>query len=154
MTTDTHPNLTETALGDIWRLRCEEEHIERSARDSRRHAEGEILRRAAEQDAQALGTPWGDIVITYPATYSYNSHIVDREFYALIERDGLIDQWNQFVQHSYKLNKTWLNKLVKRGAEYKDVIERMTNAATGSPKLDGPTLDQIDEAVARGDTVL
>ena len=93
-------------------------------------------------------------MITYPATYSYDSRIVDKEFYALIERDGLIEQWNQFVSHSYKVNRNWLNKLVKRGAEYRDCIERMTQTATGSPKIDGPSLEAIQSADAEKDVVL
>lgn len=148
------PNLTEADIADVWRARVQNEADEKFSRDHRRHAEAEVLRRAADAEAAVLGTPWGDITITLPNTYSYNSSIVDRELYVLVERDGLIDQWNQFVQHSYKINKTWLNKLVKRGKEYADVIERMTNAATGSPKIEGPTLADIEDVDARRDAIL
>ena len=146
--------LTEADIADVWRSVKVNEADERFSREHRHHAEQELLRRAAEAEATVLATPWEDISITLPTTYSYNSRVVDGEFQRLIERDGLTEQWDQFVQHSYRINRSWLNKLAKRGAEYKSVIEAMTNAGTGSPKMDGPSLAEIEEADAKADTII
>jgi len=136
------PKLTETELDDLWRFRAEHKDAEEFHQQRRRAADQEVLRRAAAVDAQILGTPWGEIEILYSSEYAYDRKVVDGEFYALIERDGLQAEWNQFVQHSYKINKTWLNRLVKREG-YREVIERMTQAGKGSPSIKGPSLERM-----------
>ena len=137
------PNYAETDLTDIWRDRQEFKDGEDYGKAHRRHAEQEVLRRAAAADATILQTDHGPVEVTYPNTYAYDPGIVNGEFFALIERDGLAEEWNQFVSFTPKVNKNWLNKLEKRGAEYKAVIESMTIASNGSPSLKGPTLEEM-----------
>jgi hypothetical protein len=141
------PNLTETDLADLWKFRQEHKDAEEFHQERRRAADKEVLHRAAEADAQVLATDAGDIKIDYSTTRSYNAAVVDTEFYALIERDKLIDQWNAKVRHEYHINYTWLKSLMKRGQEYRDVIDRMTNASTGSPTIKGPALSELGEYV-------
>lgn len=137
------PTFAETDLTDVWRYRQEHDEQERHGNKHRRHAEEEIFKRAAEADATILQTEHGPVEISYSDTYAYNAAVVDKEFFALIERDGLQEEYNQFVKHRYAINKSWLNRLVKRGQEYQEVIEQMTTASTGSPSLKGPSLQEM-----------
>ena len=137
------PKFTETDLTDIWRYRQEFKEEEDHGKEHRRHAEQELYRRADEADATILQTDAGPVEITYSNTYAYNSAVVDGAFFDLIKRDGLEKEWNQFVSHLYKINKTWLNRLEKRGGEYREIIEKMTTAGTGSPSLKGPSLQEM-----------
>ena len=141
--TDVLPKLTETELNELWRFHQEHADSEQFHKVRRVSARDEILRRGAERDATVLRTESGDITITLPDTYAYNPAIVDKDFYALIVRDGLEAEWKDKVKHTYHINKTWLNKLAKRGQEYRDVIERMTTAGTGSPSIKGPSLKEL-----------
>lgn len=141
------PNLIETDIDDVWRFRQEWADSESYAKERRRHADQEILRRAAQKDAQVLGTAAGDITITLPNTYSYNSAIVDGEFFALVERDNLQEDYNLHVSHNYKITRPWLNRLMKRGKEYVEVVDKMTNAGTGSPSIAGPPLDELGDYI-------
>ena len=137
------PKFTETDLTDIWRYRQEFKEEEDHGKEHRRHAEQELYRRADEADATILQTDAGPVEITYSNTYAYSTPVVDGPFFDLIKRDGLEKEWNQFVQHAYKINKSWLNRLEKRGGEYREVIEKMTNANKGSPSLKGPSLQEM-----------
>ena len=137
------PKFTETDLTDIWRYRQEFREEEDHGKEHRCHAEQEIYKRAAETDATILQTDHGPVEISYSSTYAYNSSVVDGAFFDLIKRDGLEKEWNQFVSHRYKINKSWLNRLEKRGGEYREVIEKMTEAGTGSPSLKGPSLEEM-----------
>ena len=143
MTDNDLPTFAETDLTDIWRYRQEFKEEEDHGKEHRRHAEQEIYKRAAEADASILQTDHGPVEISYPNTYAYNAAVVDKEFLALIERDGLTEEWNQFVSHRYTINKSWLNRLTKRGGEYREIIEKMTTAGTGSPSLKGPSLKEM-----------
>lgn len=145
MTTETEapPNLTETEITDLWRKHQEHKDAEDFHNVRRVAARDEVLRRGAERDATVLPTDAGEITITLPNTYAYNPIIVDKEFYALIVRDGLEAEWADKVRHTYHINKTWLNKLAKRGEEYREVIEKMTTAGTGSPSIKGPSLEEL-----------
>lgn len=143
MSDDNLPNLTETEITDLWRFRQEHKDSEVFHSARRRHADQEVLRRGKERDAQILGTDAGDITITYPSQYAYNAGKVDGEFFQLIERDGLSAEWNQFATHQYKIDRRWLNRLMKRGQEYRDAIEDMTIGTSGSPSLDGPSLADL-----------
>lgn len=137
------PKLTETDLTDLWKFHQEHADSEKFHGVRRKAAKDEILRRGAERDATVLPTDAGEITITLPNTYAYNPAIVDGAFYALIVRDGLELEWADKVKHTYYINKTWLNKLAKRGAEYREVIEKMTTAGTGSPSIKGPSLKEL-----------
>ena len=141
------PNLEETDIDDLWRFRQEHADSEGWHKERRRHADKEILQRAADRDAQVLGTEAGDITITLPNTYSYNSAVVDRDFFALVERDRLQEDYNLNVSHTYKIKRPWLNRLMKRGKEWIEVIDKMTNAGTGSPSIDGPPLEELGDYV-------
>ena len=141
--TETLPNLRETDITDVWRKHQEHDDAEKWNRVRCVAAKDEILRRDVALGAPALPTDAGDITITPPNTYAYNEHIVDKEFYALIVRDGLEAEWKDKVRHTYHINKPWLTKLAKRGAEYRDVIEKMTTAGTGSPSVKGPSLEEL-----------
>lgn len=143
MTDSDLPNLRETDITDLWRKHQEHKDAEDWNKARRVAAKDEILRRGAERDATVLPTDAGDITITLPNSYAYNERIVDKEFYALIVRDGLEAEWADKVRHTYHINKTWLNKLAKRGQEYRDVIEQMTTAGTGSPSIKGPSLEEL-----------
>ena len=143
------PTFAETDLTALWAYRQEHEETEQYGNKRRRHAEKEIYRRAAEADATILQTDAGPVEITYSNTYAYNSAVVDGAFFALIRRDGLEKEWNQFVKHAYKINKNWLNRLEKRGGEYREIIEKMTTAGTGSPSLKGPSLQEMGDYAPR-----
>ena len=137
------PIFAETDLTALWRYREEFKEEEDHGKKHRRHAEQEIYRRAAEADATILQTDHGPVEISYTSSYAYITSVADGEFFALIKRDGLEEEWNQFVSHAYKINKSWLNRLEKRGGEYREVIEKMTNANKGSPSLKGPSLVEM-----------
>ena len=137
------PNLRETDITDVWRKHQEHDDAERWNQVRRVAARDEVLRRGRDRDATVLPTDAGDITITLPNTYAYDPFVVDKEFYALIHRDGLQKEWAQFVKHTYHINKHWLNKLAKRGEEYREVIEQMTTAGTGSPSIKGPSLEEL-----------
>ncbi len=156
MATDDLPNYAETDITDIWRDRQEFKEGEDYGKAHRRHAEQEIFRRAAEADATILQTEHGPVEITYSDTFSYNRAVVDKEFYALIERDGLQEEWNQFVSHAYKIDKRWLTRLVKRGKDsgYREVIEKMTIGGRGSPSLKGPELKEMGGYAPREEEVV
>ena len=141
--TETLPKLIEHNLTDLWRFYAEHKDSEDFHGVRRKTARDEVLRRGKELDATVLPTDAGDITITVPNSYAYNSHIVDKEFYALIVRDGLEAEWAQFVKHEYSINRNWLKKLAKRGQEYRDAIEHMTTANTGSPSIKGPSLEEL-----------
>ncbi len=141
------PNLLETDIDDLWRFRQEWKDSETFAQKRRKHADQEILKRAAQKDAQVLGLVSGDIAITLPNTYSYNSSAVDRDFFPLVERDGLQEEYNQNVQHNYKIKRPWLKRLMKRGTEWVEVIEKMTNAGMGSPSIAGPPLEELGDYI-------
>ena len=145
MTDNELPNLAETDMTDLWRFYAEHKDSEDFHRVRCVAAKDEILRRGAERDATVLSTDAGDITITLPKDYAYNPHIVDKDFYALIVRDGLEKEWAQFVKHEYHINRNWLKKLVKRGDEsgYPQAIEKMTTAGTGSPSVKGPSLEEL-----------
>ncbi len=143
MTDNELPKFAETDLTALWRFHQEHDESERFHKVRRVAARDEVLRRGADRDATVLPTDAGDITITLPNTYAYNPVIVDREFYALIVRDGLEAEWADKVKHTYHINKTWLNKLAKRGQEYRDAIESMTTAGTGSPSIKGPSLEEL-----------
>lgn len=146
------PNFAETNLEDIWAARQEHKEQQDYGKEGRTHAEGEILRRAAEADATILGTEYGDITITYSQSYAFHTHIVASQFKALVMGDGLGKEWDQFVTLTYKINKNWLNRLGKRGAEYREIIEAMTQARTGSPSLSGPELKDMKGYAPREET--
>ena len=139
------PNFAETDLTALWAYRQEHEETEQYGNKRRRHADQELYRRAAEADATILKTDAGPVEITYTNTYAYNSSVVDGAFFDLIKRDGLEKEWNQFVSHAYKIDKRWLRRLEKRGKEsgYREIIEKMTTASTGSPSLKGPSLEEM-----------
>src|SRR3990167_5566751 len=138
------PNFGESDIDHIWRWREENREAEHYHQAHRRHAEKALLEEAIERDARVLGTNAGDITITYgQGAYAYETRVVDKELFPLIERDGLTDEWNQFVRHTYKIDKRWLNKLGKRGKEYREVLERMVVASTGSPTFKGPSLKEM-----------
>ena len=143
MTDNDLPNFAEADVTDIWKYRQEFEEEEQHGQVRKRHAQTEILRRADEAGATVLQTDAGPVKITYSNEYSYSAAVVDREFFALIKRDGLEDEWNQFVSHSYKIRRTWLNELAARGDEYREVIEKMTVANKGSPNYKGPSLQEL-----------
>jgi hypothetical protein len=147
------PTFAETDLTDIWRYRQEFKEEEDHGKTHRHHAEQELFKRAAEADATILQTEHGPVEISYPNTYAYNSAVVDKDFFALIERDGLTEEWNQFVSHAYKIDKRWLNRLAKRGQEYQEVIEKMTSASRGSPSLKGPSLQEMGGYAPREEEV-
>ena len=142
---DNLPVFTEAEITEIWRFRQEHKDAEDFHQVRRRHADQEVLRRAGEREALILPTDAGDIIITYPTNYAYDTGKVDRELLALVERDGLTDEWNQNVRHNYKIDRRWLNRLMKRGQEYRDVIERITIATHGSPKIEGPELQSLGD---------
>jgi hypothetical protein len=143
--TDDIPNLTETEITDLWRFRQEHENAESFHKGNRRAADQEVLRRGADAKAEVLATRAGDITITFPNKYAYDSHVVDNEFFQLIQRDGLQEEWNKNVRHEYKIDKRWLNRLAKRGEEYQKAIDNMTMATTGTPKIEGPPLNELGE---------
>jgi len=138
------PNFAESSIDEVWRYRAEWKDSEDYAKERRRHADQELLRRAAAEDRQILDTSWGPVAITYSSSggYLYDTIAVDRDLFPLIQRDGLEAEWNQFVRHSYKIDKRWLNRLGKRGPEYRDVVGRVTIAQQGTPTrtIAGPTL--------------
>lgn len=141
---DQLPNFEETSLTDIWRYRQEFEEEEQHGKKRRGHADQAIYKLAVEADATILQTEAGPIEIAYSASYSYNSAVVDGAFFNLIKRDGLENEWNQFVSHSYKINKRWLERMKKRGPEYQEVIDKMINATQGgSRSLKGPSLEEL-----------
>jgi len=152
--TESLPNFAETDLDDLWRFREEQHDAEAFHQERRKAADQELLKRAAERDAQILDTPWGPITIIFPSQYAYDTNAVDQVLWPLIERDGLQAEYRQFVHHNYKIDRRWLNRLLKRGAEYKDAVERVTVGSTGAPYVgSGPGLDEIggyadDRAVA------
>ena len=75
--------------------------------------------------------------------------MVDKEFWPLVEAAGLQKEWNDNVQHSYKIRRPWLTRLYKRGKEWADVIKKMTESSKGSPKIDGPELSEMGSYAAR-----
>lgn len=137
------PNFDEAGIENIWRYH--QEHADSAAYhgERRSHAKAEILKRAAEADATALVTPAGTITITPPPGAAYEASVVEGDFLALIERDELQADWAQNVSHSYKIKKPWLNKLRKLGGDYPATIDAMTIAATGTPSLKGPSLQEM-----------
>jgi len=141
------PNLSETEITDLWRFRAEHKDAEDFHQARRRAADHEVLQRAASTDAQVLATEAGDIEITYPTQYAYDTFVVEGELRPLLRRDGLLDEWQKYAKRVYKIDKRYLNRLAKRGAEYKQVIERMTLATTGSPTIKGPELAALGEYV-------
>lgn len=147
------PNFLEAELTEIWRYRQEHKGEEDWAKERRKHADQAILKRAAEMGATVLSTEWGNIKITLPQTYQYNIKAVDEELLPLVERDGLAGEWNQFVRHTYKINRNWLNELAKRGEEYQAVIDQITDAATGSPSIKGPELPEEEYAQATEEAI-
>lgn len=140
---DDMPRLEEATLEDLWRFRQEWKDTEDHAHTRRRAADQELLRRAADGEQQIFSTPWGDVTITYASAYGYNTAVIDAELFPLVERDGLAAEYNQFVRHNYKIDRRWVNRLMKRGPEWRDVIERMTESTRGSPSIDGPTLEAM-----------
>ena len=137
-------NYGESSVDDVWRDRQENEEAEFYHQAHRHHAEKALLEEAAIRDARILNTAAGDVTITYSkGAYSYDTGTVDKELFPLIERDGLTHEWNQFVRHSYKIDKRWLNRLGKRGKEYRDILDRMVIASTGSPTFSGPSLKDM-----------
>jgi len=137
-------NYYETSVDDIWRDRQEHFESEHYHQAHRRHADRALLEEASERDASILSTEWGDITVTIPKNaYSYDTTVVNKQLVPLLQRDGLMEEWNQFVRSTYKIDKRWLNKLVKRGGDYRDVIERMTIGSTGTPTLKGPSLAEM-----------
>src|SRR3990167_593554 len=93
---DDVPNFRETALDDLWRYREEHSESEHYHKERRHAADQELLRRAAELDAQILDTAWGPITIVYSSDYHYDTAAIDRELAPLVERDHLQREWNQF----------------------------------------------------------
>lgn len=134
------PNLTETDITDLWRFRQEHKDSEDFHQQRRRAADGEILRRGAERDATVLATDAGEITITVPNTYQYDNAVVIGDFMRLIETANLMDEWRRWVKVTYRPDKRWLDRLVKRGPEWAEAIERMTIGGMGSPSLKGPLL--------------
>lgn len=151
MSTDEElPNFLEADLADIWEYRQQHDEQERWFQKRRRHADQEILRRAAAEEAQVLDMGNGrSIDITYSSKYAYNRFVVDKEFYPMVEEAGLQAEWNDNVQHSYKIRRPWLTRLFKRGGAWRAIIEKMTESSKGSPKIDGPELSEMGSYAAR-----
>ena len=150
MTDEELPNFLEADIEDIWRYRQEHEEAERFHKERRKHAQDEILRRAAELEAQVFPFADGrDVTVTYPTGYQYNRFVVDAKFWPMVEEAGLQAEWNKEVQHSYKIRRPWLNRLFKRGKAWADVINKMTEASKGSPSFDGPPLSEMGSYAAR-----
>jgi len=145
------PNVAEWELIDLWRMRQENADSEQYHQAHRRHADAEILRRARKADAAILTLPGiGDIVVAYPSEYAYDARVVDSELWPLIERDGLAEEYRQNVSHTYKIRKPWLNRLAKRGPEYRAVLERLVIASTGNARIaSGPPLAALGEYATR-----
>ena len=148
---DELPIFTETGLDGLWAYREEWSESEEYAKVRRRHADAELIRRAAEAGVQILDTTCGPIDIVYSSTYSYNTAAVDNELYPAIKKAGLEKEWNQFVSHFYKISKVWLNRLLKRGPEFQEIVEHITNAPTGNPRIGGgPSLTEMRSAGVAG----
>lgn len=144
MMEDQLPNFAESTLTDIWRFRQEHRDAEQFHHDRRAAADKEILRRATDAKAEILPTDVGDIVIVYPSTYAYDTGAVDGVLFPLIEAASLQAEWNQFVRHQYKIDRRWLNRLLKRGPEWIAAVERISMATTGQPRVgDGPSLSDL-----------
>jgi hypothetical protein len=143
---DNIPNLTETDITDLWRFRQEHRDAEFFHNERRTAADQEILRRAVEAKAEILPTAVGDIFIIKPSTYAYDTGAVDRVLFPLIEAAGLSGEWNQYVSHQYKINRPWINRLLKRGEEWRKAIDAVTMASTGQPRVgNGPALADMGD---------
>lgn len=141
--TDALPSFEEAELIDIWRYRQEWHEQEAYACERRRHADKELYKRLAEKNARRLLTEAGPIEAIYSKDYAYNTAVVDGAFMALIARDELYEQFAHHAQRRYKINRHWLNDLMKLGEEYQRVIDQMTVSPTGSPSLKGPELSAL-----------
>ena len=135
-------NYGEATADDIWRDREEHREAEEYHRAHRHHAEQALREQFNEREAHVLPTEWGDVTLSLNrGSYAYNSPVVDKELFPLIERDGLSDQWNQFVRHEYRIDRRWLHQLAKRGKDYRDVLDRIIIAPTGvTASFKGPSL--------------
>jgi hypothetical protein len=138
--TDDLPNFAEAEIEDIWRYYAE--HADsRAFHDVRaKHAKLAILERLRDKGARIMKCEWGDIVAEYSNEYSYSTPVVDGDFMKLIAEDELYDEFERFAKKNYKINRPWLKRLEKRGDKWRDTIERMTQASTGTPTLRGPSL--------------
>ena len=138
------PNFGEADLIEVWRFRQEHKDSEDFHHERRVAADAEILRRAVDSKAEILPTEAGDIFIVYSSTYAYDTGAVDRVLFPLIEAAGLQAEWNQFVGHRYKIDRRWLNRLLKRGPEWIEAVDRISMATTGQPRVgNGPSLSDL-----------
>lgn len=143
------PNLRETDITDLWRFRQEHHEAEFFHHERRAAADQEIIRRAAEAKAEILPTDVGDIMLIYSSTYAYDTGAVDRVLFPMVEAAGLGADWNQFVTHQYKINRRWLNRLLKRGPEWREAVDAITIATTGQPRVgNGPSLSDLGDYAA------
>ena len=83
------------------------------------------------------------MVAEFSNEYSYSTPVVDGDFMKLIAQDELYEEFEKYAKKNYKLNRPWLQRLSKRGAEWQRVIDSMTQTGTGAPTLKGPTLADI-----------
>ncbi len=140
------PIFKETDITDLWRFRQEHREAEDFHHERRAAADQEILRRAGEAKAEILPTDVGDIMIVYPSTYAYDTGAVDRVLFPLIEAAGLGEEWNRFVRHNYKIDRRFLNRLLKRGPEWIQAVDAVTMATHGQPRVgNGPSLSEMGD---------
>lgn len=140
---DDLPNLEETALGDVYRAYKEAEDARRYSAAHEQHAKNEILKRSGRLNQTLFTVDGGEVEIFPSNSYTYNSLVLTGDFHELCKRDDLGDAYDENVTRVFKVKKAWLNKLEKRGQEYIDVIEEMTDHSTGTPTIKGPSLQDM-----------
>lgn len=146
MTDSDNPNLREADITDLWRFRQEHRDAEHFHNVRRTSADQEVLRRAIDAKAEILPTDVGDIMIIYPSSYAYDTGAVDRVLFPMIEEAGLGAEWNKFVKHEYKIDRRFLNRLLKRGPEWQKAVDAITMAGRGQPRVgNGPSLNDLGD---------
>ena len=137
------PNLAEYSMGDLWRMHQENDDARAFHAAHQAHARKEILERSVRENQTLFTVDGGEVEIFPSNSYTYKSLIVTGDFSALCSDNGLGDAYEENVTHVFKIKRPWLNKLMKRGQKFVDIIEQMTDHSTGSPKIQGPSLQDI-----------
>lgn len=142
---DALPNFKETRLRDVWAFRQEWREQEVYAQRRRLHADKEIGIRMGRTNRIPITLDSGrSAFITAESEHAYDPLVVDGAFMELIARDELYAEFEQFARRHYRINRTWLKRLKKRGQDYINIIDnRMTIAATGSLEFKGPSLSAL-----------
>lgn len=153
------PNMGEMPDSDVWTLR-ELSKDEATWHSRVKRACDDVLgARLAERGATRTPVKGGEVVQTIPKKYAYKTEIVEAEFLSLLGDEAFEMAFAAGdMSRSYEVKQTWLKKLVERGAEWRDVIERMTTVVEGNPTLKGPKVEieaeppEADEVLTHADT--